>query len=95
MLEENKDVVDKAVEALVLFGKAEMRYVDPPETAEPVTERLTLEELFKRYPVISKEEREKIKTVTTDTSKLEYPLTLKDTIPNKPAGDFDLPEFLT
>lgn len=105
MLEENKDVVDKSVEDLVLFGKAEMRYVDPPETAEPVTERLTLEELFRRYPAtpltntedsvkgmpFGSEEVSKLMTETFES----IPSQSKDAIPNKPASDFDLPEFLT
>lgn len=48
-LEENKEIIKQATEDLLLLGKAEIRYVDPVIPTEPVIEKLTVEELFKRY----------------------------------------------
>ena len=65
MKESTSKAMKELTEELIVTGKASMEYIDPIIPPEPVIERLTVEELFKRYPAISEEERNRIKTFST------------------------------
>ena len=50
MKEATSEAMKKLTEELIVTGEASMECIDPIIPPEPVTERLTVEEFFRRYP---------------------------------------------